>query len=113
VGIDHLRNRGSNSGGSPGAGGPLSDPETAKAYPSLWEFLTAQQWGNGDRRDTGTLLVFVEGPVVKACVKDKDASAVAFVSARTLKELLQAVDKGLESGGLDWRADRPFKRGGK
>jgi hypothetical protein len=77
------------------------------AFPTLLEFLTLPSWDDGSPRQLGTIILFVEGHVWKACLKDKNGPTVSFVTARTLDDLLLSVEEGLASEGLDWRPDRP------
>jgi len=82
-----------------------------KSYPALVEFLTKLAWEDGSTRSTGTVMLLVEAGLWKCWVHDKDASLGAFVSSGTLEGLLKAVDKGVESGSLDWRPDRNSSNG--
>ncbi len=84
-----------------------------KSYPALVEFLTRSVWEDGSGRSTGTVMLMVESGLWKAWVHDKDASCAAFVSSGTLAGLLKAVDKGVESGQLDWRPDKNGTSGAK
>jgi hypothetical protein len=77
-----------------------------KDYPALVEFLTSSTWPDGSGRTAGTLMIMVEGGLWKAWVHDRDASVAAFVSSGTLMGLLKSVSQGVESGQLDWRADK-------
>jgi len=75
-------------------------------YPLLVEFLSLLAWEDGKPRTPGSVILFSEEGVWKACVNDKDAALVAFVSARSPEGLLCAINDGLASGGLDWRKGR-------
>ncbi len=81
-----------------------------KEYPSVVEFLTRSSWEDGSGRLTGTIMIMVESGLWKSWVHDRDASIGAFVSSGTLPGLLKALDKGVETGQLDWRPDRPKGR---
>jgi len=88
-----------------------ADPGAWKdKYPSLWLFLTAVTYPEGDRRQTGTVLIFLDAGRLKACLSDRECGEVAFVSHATPDGLLEAVEAGLAGGGLDWRA--AHKKGG-
>jgi hypothetical protein len=78
-----------------------------KKYPTVLEFVSLRRWEDGTVRVCGTLLLFVDMGMWKACLHDKDASASAFVSGKTPGALLEAMEKGLREDSLDWRADRP------
>jgi len=79
-------------------------------YPLVVQFLTLTSYGNGDRRLPGSITVFSDGGLLKACLNDKDADLAAFVSGGGLAGLLDAVERGLGSDCLDWRAARSHKK---
>lgn len=80
---------------------------TLRAFPTLLEFLVLSTWDDGSPRTPGTLLIFVDGSMWKACLKDKTGPRVCFVSGSDLDTLLLTVEEGLREDALDWRADRP------
>jgi hypothetical protein len=80
----------------------------ARAWPSLFEYLTAGIWDDGTPRLRSTLLVFSDGPSWKVCLIDKATQRKAFVSAQTFQEAMMAMETGLTSQTLDWRRDRPL-----
>lgn len=80
---------------------------TLAAFPTLWEFLTHTTWADASRRQTGTILLFVDSGTFKACLKDKNGSRVCFVSGNGVDDVLLAVEHGLDQDTLDWRPDRP------
>lgn len=97
------------AGGLDGAGAASAEPADAKgkeALPALWEFLCAAVWDDGTERETGTLLIFVDDGVFKACLNDRDQQGVGFVTCKSLSAALQAADKALREGKVDWRAAR-------
>lgn len=103
---------------SPGGGASSPKPaercKLAERFPTCWEFLALLTWEDGQSRVPGTVLLFSDAGTFKACLNDRDASMSAFVSGSTLTGLLEAMEKGLLAGSLDWRAkrdDRP--KGGK
>jgi hypothetical protein len=53
------------------------------------------------------MILFVEGDKWKCCLKDPNVPRVAFVTGKDLDSLFLAVNDGLASDDLDWRADRP------
>jgi hypothetical protein len=75
----------------------------AKKYPLLLEFLSRELWEPGVPRVRGSLFLFLEDGVFKACLNDKDVEEVAFVTKGTFAALLDAVERGLSSSSLDWR----------
>lgn len=88
-------------------GGNVVDAAFLKQAPALLEFLCVVSYEDGTPRVPGSATIFVEGGVLKLVLSDKDAGAVAFITAPTLAELLMRASKGLEKGDLDWRVSRP------
>ena len=76
-------------------------------YPLLIEYLTCTQWDSGETRQTATMLLFFEQNLLKCCFNDRDLKRRCFVSASSLSVLLSKLDRGIETGDLDWREDRP------
>lgn len=74
-----------------------------RQYPALVEYLDLDRFDDGRPRATSTLLVFVDAGVLKACLNDRQMGEVAFVSAASFEGLLEALEKGLAEGSLDWR----------
>lgn len=73
--------------------------------PTLHEYLVLRGLG-GKQRKTGTVLVFAEEGKWKACINDRDGGFYAFVSSDNLPGLLEALERGLKGGGLDWRQSK-------
>ncbi len=93
--------------------GPLApvDPECLECYPSLLSWLSDDSWADGEARQRSTLLVVVEGDQFKACVIDKDGDATLWASARTLGDLLAAMEARLSDPEADWRRRLPPGKG--
>lgn len=87
------------------------DPIFANRYPALAEFLSAEEWEPGQARERGTLTLFFEDGAFKAAANDRDAQQVAFVSKGAFQALLDALEKGLVAGSLDWRGQQQKKGG--
>jgi len=68
--------------------------------------LTLTVWEDGKERETSSVTVFHGDGLLKACIQDKDAGLIAFVTGESLEGLLDALEKGLASGKLDWRKQR-------
>lgn len=81
----------------------IDDPQWQSTYPALHDFMTSDRWDKNTVRKTTTLFLFVDGGLLKACINDRDREETAFVSARTFKELFQAIEEGLQGDTLDWR----------
>jgi hypothetical protein len=98
-----------------GSGSACGQPEWAgKAlYPSLWEWLFASQWpDDGSARETGTVLLFVEGGQLKAMFNDRAQSLLAFMTLGSSGDVLGDLEAALAGGRMDWRSPRP-KTGGR
>lgn len=78
---------------------------------ALGEFLTLTEWEDGSKRATGSVTIFCEDGVLKACLSDKTDRCVAFVSGGSWCLLLNALEEGIREGTLDWRRSKPYKKG--
>lgn len=83
------------------------DPEFARRYPALHEWMTVSIL-EGSARETSTLLVFCEDGRFKGCLHDREGSQVLFRSGVTFLGLLEALEACLTDGSADWRE----KKGG-
>lgn len=79
-------------------------------WPAVVEHLTQTVWEDGSPRELSSVTLFVEGPVVKACLSSKATGEVVFVSGNSCEAALDALEAGLEGGGLDWRSNRKTRR---
>lgn len=86
----------------------FADCAIMSTRPALGEYLTQCKYGDGSRRQTSTLLLFVEDGLLKACLHDRDLQRSLFVSGEDLDALLDRLESSLTSGTAEWRA-----RGGK
>jgi hypothetical protein len=91
----------------------LGECELTTLYPTLAEFLWRAKWEDGASRSTGTITLMVDSGMYKAAVNDRDSELSAFVSGRNLTGLLEAIERGLTEGSLEWRTKRAFRPGGK
>lgn len=107
--MSFLQRRGSSSSQGPASGSCAATAADLARFPALLEFVSAERWPDGEAREPGTVLVFVEAGALKACVSDRAQQAVAFVTAGEsgLGGLLDRLESLLASGGLDWRGSRP------
>jgi hypothetical protein len=86
--------------------GTWDDPEWARTYPQLHAFLFDTTWADGSKRDPGSLVLFAQDGVLKACLNDKGVGRVAFVSGVSWDGLIGLVEQGLSDETLDWRQSR-------
>lgn len=84
------------------------DDDLHGLYPVLHDFLTLQGC-EGKARKVGSVSLFAEDGKWKAALNDRDGGLVAFCSADSFAGLLEALDRGLKSGSLDWR-DSKFRK---
>ena len=86
---------------------PSARDETAsKDLPALVEWLTARKWEDGQKRETGTIMLLAEDGVWKAWLHDRDGKRSCWLSAGSLFDLAMRVDEVLRAGAGDWRPDR-------
>lgn len=85
------------------------DATFRQSYPTLFDFLSLTGVAGAGRK-TGTLLIFFEDARIKSCLNDRDGGYYAFLSSDTFTGLLEALDKALREGGLDWRQSKGFRR---
>lgn len=85
----------------------VAESEWTAAYPHLFEWLVEDRWDDGTVRETGTVLLFTEAGRWKACLNDRALGRSCFLSGETPEGLLQSLDDGLGSSGLEWRAKPP------
>ena len=83
-----------------------AEAEFADRYPALLEHLDLIEYGPGESRETSTLTLFREDGRWKCSLNDRDQGRSAFVTASTFAALLEAVEAGLQTDMLDWRAWR-------
>lgn len=92
----------------------LSAPSTAgswaQRFPELWGFLWDLEFDDGSKRSPGSLVLFRDALRLKACLSDKDADLVCFVTADSPDALLEALERGLAEDTLDWRRQQKKRR---
>jgi len=91
---------------------PFQESDWSEAYPTLWEWLTAEKFDDGTFRTTASLLIFVQSGELKACINDRQFSRSAFLTAATVESLLHTLDEKLEADSLDWRVKSNNRSGG-
>lgn len=86
------------------------ESEFATLHPSLWEYLSCEQWADGSARVPASLLIFVEGGLLKACVNDRALERTGWATGPTLEAVLASLDAGIASDGIEWRRAKPKGR---
>ena len=104
--MSYLRRRESSSSQGQGCGAFAASAEDSARWPALLEFVSADVWPGGESRETGMVMVFVEGGRLKACLSDRDQGLVLFVVADSVGGLFDALEGNLVAGNGDWRRQR-------
>ena len=89
----------------------LEDNEFLTMYPNLFHYLVDERWDDGSPREKATLLLFVDAGRLKGMLNDKAMRRIAWLSSTSLAGLLGSFESGLETGALEWRADKHQGRG--
>lgn len=94
-----------------GTKGLARDKHAMDHYPCLVEFLSDDQWDDGTSRTPGSLTLFIEDGIWKACLNDRDASASMYVTGDNAVACMKSLETRLNGGtAADWRA---WKKKGK
>jgi hypothetical protein len=87
----------------PVAEGAPPPPVGWEGCEELWSFLADGRWEDGQRRELGSLTLFVDQGKLKAALNDRDASEVGFVTLDLDRPVQQQLDQALRSERIDWR----------
>jgi hypothetical protein len=83
-------------------------------YPGIWEMLTGPTMPDGSARKGGSLFLFAQDGLIKCCLTDRDLDEQAWASGDGVISTLDAMERGLQGGTLEWRKPKPYsKRGGR
>jgi hypothetical protein len=98
--------------------GKLNDEASGhlkKLAPALWEFLTHDAYEDGEKRETGTMLVMKDDGVLKGWLNDRDNLKTCWVSGDSWDGLLRAAEKVLGDPGAIWKDAKAYdrKKGGR
>lgn len=84
--------------------------EISVKYPNIVEWIMETSYADGEVRTPGTLSIFRGSDgTIRACITDKDDGSIAFMTGRSVTELLDNLERSLDSGTTDWRQPRPTK----
>ncbi len=83
----------------------FEDDKLQEFCPNLFELLFAKQIA-GRPRDSGTLVIWVDGGRLKAMIKLPSEVQVGFLTLDSLRGACMALEDGLVKGTVDWRADK-------
>ena len=98
-------------GADKNAAGYPSWEDDMRSFPNLAEFLGRVRYTNGDLRETGSVLIFVDDEQLKVMFKEPNEGRVGFCKMESLEELLGGLERALEGQRIDWRRDKNRKRG--
>lgn len=94
-----------------GARGLVKDKHVMDGYPHLVQFLSDDRWDDGGTRTPGSLTLFIEEGIWKACLNDRDAQASLYVSGDTTSACMKSLESRLAGTTVpDWRV---WKKKGK
>lgn len=79
-------------------------------YRELSSYLADTKFEDGTKRETSTLLLFVEDGQLKACLNDREEGATAWVSNNSLVGILEDLEAGLQDNTLGWRQSKGPRR---
>jgi hypothetical protein len=82
---------------------PFNDGQFESEYPTLASYLTTAFFDDRSPRQTATLLLFVEGDSLKACLNDRHNTRSAFFTSPTFQGLLSTIEAALCADNADWR----------
>jgi len=105
-----LRKRSQPAAGEPSELKLVEDDGFYARWPHVFDFLTQLRWEDGTPRQVGTVVLFVEDGKPKACLSDKDADEVCFVTGGGFLEALDLAEAGLGMDKLDWRHSKARRR---
>jgi len=72
-------------------------------FPHVSAFWEQATYDDGSPRQSGTIIIFVQDGMLKACVSDRDNGRSAFVTAPTFQALWELIEHGLAEAKLEWR----------
>ena len=94
-----------------GAAGLVKDDHAMKTYPTVIQFLSDVTWDDGSARTPGSLTLFIEDGIWKACLNDRDASASLYVSGDNVTACLKSLENRLAGTvTAEWRAWKKKKK---
>jgi hypothetical protein len=78
------------------------DPVLFKDRPALWDFMSELVGPTGQGRDPSVLMIALSAVGVRAGLKDDDAGGWLWREAQTLATALNAIEKALQAGNVQW-----------
>jgi len=86
----------------------IKDPDFAKKYPTLFEYVTKERYDDEERspRQPSTLTIYLYNGLLGATLKDRDSDCAKFANGRSLAEVLDALEAVVKDDRVPWREDR-------
>lgn len=86
-----------------------NDAELEKRYPTVWQYLVADSYPDGQVRQRSTIMLITEGDVVKLCLNDRDNNQSLWVTGSSLGATLKALEAAVTSEVAPWRENKPYE----
>jgi hypothetical protein len=81
----------------------VEDPWIFDHYPLVFEWLSAETWGDGSKKERSTCTFFFEDGQVKLCLSNKDDQVSLWASGDTLEAALGVLNARLADPKAEWR----------
>ena len=88
---------------------PPDDPDTEKACPTLWVFLTQHQWGDGTVRMLPQIVIERIGGGYRVTLRDDSLCVRKGATCVTLSEAFTALEKALVDGSVPWEDFKSYR----
>lgn len=82
------------------------------SWPALTEFLGRVTYSDGSDRLTGSILLFCDQGRLKVMLKEPNEGVVGFSTIDGLDGLLDALERKIAGGSVEWRKDNRTGRKG-
>lgn len=82
---------------------PMPDGDFASGYPLVTEYLCTQQYDDGSPRERSALSLFCEDGMLKLALNDKAEGRSLYVSAESLEDALELLERALHATNAPWR----------
>lgn len=85
---------------------PIPESTLLRKLPLLSELLLVPTWEDGLHKGQRSMMIFLEGSIVKCLIKLEKQRLKAMVSARGLDEVLAGWEALLKSGNVPWEQEQ-------
>lgn len=80
------------------------DKQSQAVYPTVCEYLTTTQYGDGSPRQTSTIVLCADDGAWKAAINDRDNRRSLWVTAPSLDEAVSLLEEALNVPQPPWRS---------